>query len=723
MKKYYLLLLGLLFNYLCSAQNNIICIKNAQNTQMIGKEIFFLEEQNHLDIQTILSQKYQQQFQQYDKEVFAEPSFLGITWFKITVKNQSSEQLWLEVGGSFTVHYLDFYAVDSTGKLIKTIQTGVFRPSSQKAYPVNMYWLPLQKDSSTQTFYLSLKGIYPRFFPLSVGSLAALHKNKEKQDYLIGAFVGWVLVMIFYNLFLGFTTPYRIYFLYSWVILHISLITLFVSNYFISENVWFWEYFWTWSSPTYFFEFLFFSLYLKIAKNMPKINVLMWIWVLVIAFLYPILDHIKFPFTDVFTNLYQFLCAFFYLVLLCVSIYLWTKGLKNARFYTLSWSAIVLGIVIMYLTVNGIIPFNLLTNNISLFSSQIESLMFSLALADRLGQLKKEKENAQNQNIQLIKEQNLLLEIKVEQRTHEIYQQKQKIEQLADFKNLMIEMLVHDFKSPMQKLSFYAEKNYFTDNYLFTSIQGILKMVDQFLKIQQIERNEFYLETEKVAIKKFMKAILEQEKVLFQKKNISLQSELEDSWVSIDKNLFKRVIENILFNAYKYTSANGKVFVWTKNKENYLEIGIKDNGKGISQEKLNLIFDTYYQAEQENQLGISSGLGLTFCKMVIEKHQGSIHAFSEPQKGTSIVFYLPFEAKTSVENTKIILSESEKEAVKNMIWELEKTDFFEWSSVKKIIESIPSEGNLGKWKDALKNTFFEENEADFRKLIKMASIH
>ena len=93
--------------------------------------------------------------------------------------------------------------------------------------------------------------------------------------------------------------------------------------------------------------------------------------------------------------------------------------MKNARFYVLAWFSLITSIVLFVLATENIL-FNNFTNNSLYLGASMETLMFALALGDRLNSLKKEKMLAQQENLRLVNKQNTLLEEKVEEKTREL---------------------------------------------------------------------------------------------------------------------------------------------------------------------------------------------------------------------------------------------------------------------------------------------------------------
>jgi signal transduction histidine kinase len=109
-----------------------------------------------------------------------------------------------------------------------------------------------------------------------------------------------------------------------------------------------------------------------------------------------------------------------------------------------------------------------------------------------------------------------------------------------------------------------------------------------------------------------------------------------------DRGIMKRVVSNLLGNALKFTPEAGTVRVTVVRRSGKPRVEVKDTGYGIPPEYHGKIFDKFGQVEvrKENKTH-SSGLGLTFCKLAIETHDGWIGVVSEVGKGSTFWFELP----------------------------------------------------------------------------------
>lgn len=140
-------------------------------------------------------------------------------------------------------------------------------------------------------------------------------------------------------------------------------------------------------------------------------------------------------------------------------------------------------------------------------------------------------------------------------------------------------------------------------------------------------------------------------------KNIELIFDTEEEEIIsfIDKEKIERVILNLLSNAIKFTNENGKIEVYMKSDDNFIYITIKDNGIGISKEKIDHIFQRFYQVDNLLSRGSEgSGIGLCIVDEIIRMHGGNINIESEINKGTT------FEIVLNVSKSNFIDKEEEK---------------------------------------------------------------
>jgi signal transduction histidine kinase len=109
----------------------------------------------------------------------------------------------------------------------------------------------------------------------------------------------------------------------------------------------------------------------------------------------------------------------------------------------------------------------------------------------------------------------------------------------------------------------------------------------------------------------------------------------------IDTFWMKRVLSNLIWNAYKFTPDHGKVAIQVNPRAGGLDLIIEDNGRGIPADKLGTIFQKFSQVSPSKDRKLGTGLGLWICKRILELHGGSIRVESEEGKGSRFLLFIP----------------------------------------------------------------------------------
>lgn len=123
---------------------------------------------------------------------------------------------------------------------------------------------------------------------------------------------------------------------------------------------------------------------------------------------------------------------------------------------------------------------------------------------------------------------------------------------------------------------------------------------------------------------------------------IFLKPGLELSNIKADKEKMRIVLQNLLENAIKYSNQFGKVFIALRQKNDIIEVSVKDSGIGISEEGKSKIFGKFYRdSTAQKKEAIGSGIGLFTTKKIIEAHGGKIWFESTEGEGTTFFFTVP----------------------------------------------------------------------------------
>ena len=233
----------------------------------------------------------------------------------------------------------------------------------------------------------------------------------------------------------------------------------------------------------------------------------------------------------------------------------------------------------------------------------------------------------------------------------ENYEQMRRLEELRD--NL-VHMIVHDLRSPLTGISGFLdlalvlEKETLTEDgldYLQTakrSTTAVIDMVSAVLDVSKMEAGEMKLHLAECDLVRMAVDLMSGMQSLKEGREMVLDAPPAPVTVVADGDLILRVIQNLLGNALKFTPSNGRIRLSIEPDEDRICVTVRDNGPGIPAEYLEKIFEKFGQVEaRASQRKFSTGLGLTFCKLAVEAHGGSIGVKSEVDKGSTFWFVLP----------------------------------------------------------------------------------
>ncbi len=236
-------------------------------------------------------------------------------------------------------------------------------------------------------------------------------------------------------------------------------------------------------------------------------------------------------------------------------------------------------------------------------------------------------------------------------------------------KSEFLSNISHEFKTPlniilatMQLININIERNNIhveegvnLKKYMTSMKQNcyrLLRLVNNFIDITKIETGYYEIKLENHNIVSVVEDITVSVAEYIEAKDIELifDTEVEDEIIACDPDKIERIMLNLLSNAIKYTGKNGKIEVFLAVKGDNVIISIKDNGEGIPEDKLDLVFGRFIQVDEVLARRYQgSGIGLALSKSLVEMHGGSIGVTSKLGKGTKFEFSLPIRVLDTVE--------------------------------------------------------------------------
>jgi signal transduction histidine kinase len=174
-------------------------------------------------------------------------------------------------------------------------------------------------------------------------------------------------------------------------------------------------------------------------------------------------------------------------------------------------------------------------------------------------------------------------------------------------------------------------------------IQSLEELIEHWLDLSRIENGTFAQKKEPLRLSDVISRSVEEMMPICNERGIALEVNVPENLFQIvgDQEGLVRVFINIIGNATKYTPEGGKIAVSARNGEYYVTVDISDTGSGIPQDKIPFIFEPFFRAGGKEERHRGSGLGLTFCKRIMDSHGGEIDATSKEGEGTTFILRFP----------------------------------------------------------------------------------
>lgn len=228
--------------------------------------------------------------------------------------------------------------------------------------------------------------------------------------------------------------------------------------------------------------------------------------------------------------------------------------------------------------------------------------------------------------------------------------------------------VAHDIRSPMTLIASPLEELLRKDfdgntqrllRTMYRNAQRILNMMNEMLDIRRMDVGKTQLSLEYTDMKAFVSGTMEAFEGTAKNRQIDFSLDCKENIAAwIDRNQLDKVVVNLIDNAFKYTPDGGKISVAiVSSGEKRYEIAVADNGKGIDEGESQKLFDRFYQAEK-GRANVGFGIGLHLCKMIVEKHRGTISARRASAQGGSVFsILLPVDGGEQHEETPAMVSD------------------------------------------------------------------
>lgn len=627
-------------------------------------------------------------------------------WIKFKLTNKSSLEKFQLIIEYPLLDRVSFYEGERLLKSLKETQS-----IDKRIYGDPNYIFDINlKTGSSSTYYFEIYSSELLVLPVNLSSPEVMLSHSTLREVLFGIYAGIILVMFFYNIFIYLTVKDLSYVYY---VLYIFLIGLTQASLkgFTGKYLWPDSDILNHYGPTIISSMVgiaaveFVKIFLHSKDLSPRLHKVSYVVnsLFVISILLCLMGNMHASF-----NLMQVTTALGSLYVFLMALVILNTGFRPAKFFLAAWGILLVGAVIFVLKDFNILPFNIYTNYSLQAASVAEVVLLSFALADKINIFRKEKELSQlealkalEENQRIVREQNLILEAKVEERTsalkkanedlnnamEDLKQTQSKLvsaEKMASLGQLTagiaheinnpinfikssvsplkqnlkeLHELIEQYESNLSKsgneetkaiINSFKEKIQF--DYLVSETQEIIENIEEganrTVDIVSGLRTFSHVDDMGLKLTDLNKGLQSTLKILLGEipenlvVNMNLgELNLVECYGGKINQVFMNVINNAIHAIKIKGNEKGVINIQTVDMADHVRITIEDNGSGIDESIVEKIFDPFFTTKD---VGEGTGLGLSVVYGIIESHHGSIDVITELGKGSTFIINLPY---------------------------------------------------------------------------------
>lgn len=641
------------FFFSIAVNGNTIIVDKRLPYKDLGKSIsYFKDKKGDLDIRQLVNADKKGKFLVSHADVLNFGNSNSAYWLKVDYTRPDREKAYLILDVS-NIEEIDYYLQNANGGY-DHIHSGSIAPANPSVIVSNNYILNLPDSSSSlakQTVYIRLKTHNILVVPLKMAVAENLLAGLSSAGRLEAIYIGILLALFFFNVFVFFSSRDLAYFYYSAYILSLfSFIVLYYRGYgYLLGNEFryfinFYPYIFLATASiagiAFCYNFLNLSVVLPWSKRLVQFLVVGWLLNMLVCLL---------NYKSISANLSQVLTALTTLSLMLFGVRTYFKGYKSALYYVIAKLFLcILTIFIMLCFSWNIIQYSELIFRLAPLGFIFELLFISLALGNRLKEMEKTRLKVQldtlnlhEENLYLVSSQNERLEKVVEARTRALKKLVQSLEAANADKNRLFSIIAHDLRSPFNSLISLFSLNdmdllTFDDVKLLLSdsrknIDNIHNTLNNLLYWAQSQMKGITTAPSCFNLQKLVEDLIVVYQPLINKKNIKIDFQVIDQTdVYADFNQISLVIRNLIDNAIKFTPHNRyiRIKIWGDNNNVYVDVCNPVAGK-LDIDQLASKTGTQPSYGTSNERGV--GLGLHLCRDFIEKNSGYLKVSKEDE--------------------------------------------------------------------------------------------
>ena len=233
-----------------------------------------------------------------------------------------------------------------------------------------------------------------------------------------------------------------------------------------------------------------------------------------------------------------------------------------------------------------------------------------------------------------------------------------KMKEIEDMQKQFLSDVSHELKTPMSAIIGSVEilkRDGMESPEIFNEFMDILlkesyrmqNIINDILELSRLDQTKVSLDYQELDVKAVVKESMDLFEPLAKEKHLSLiyHNQIKEPLI-LDYSTVKTILSNFISNAIKYSN-EGIITIKTKKEDDTFILSVQDEGIGIPKNKLNYIYDRFYQVDKSRSSKISTGLGLSIVKKIVELNQGTIDVESSAGIGSTFIVKLPINPKVS----------------------------------------------------------------------------
>ena len=233
-----------------------------------------------------------------------------------------------------------------------------------------------------------------------------------------------------------------------------------------------------------------------------------------------------------------------------------------------------------------------------------------------------------------------------------------KMKEIEDMQKQFLSDVSHELKTPMSAIIGSVEilkRDGMESPEIFNEFMDILlkesyrmqNIINDILELSRLDQTKVSLDYQELDVKAVVKESMDLFEPLAKEKHLSLiyHNQIKEPLI-LDYSTIKMILSNFISNAIKYSN-EGIITIKTKKADDTFILSVQDEGIGIPKNKLNYIYDRFYQVDKSRSSKTSTGLGLSIVKKIVELNQGTIDVESSAGIGSTFTVKLPINPKVS----------------------------------------------------------------------------